>query len=116
MKRTLIQVGQTLTFVAPSGREIPVVVQSLAAHGAAYATVAQIADMSKTKNVPVESLRTADGSSVATQWQLDESARNAGLNAILTAKDRYECLECGAKHNRRTCPECGGQDRIENVR
>lgn len=113
-RRALIEVGQQLTFVATTGRRIPVVVKSL--HSSMdYATVAQIADPAKVKEVPVEQLRTADDGFVATQRMLDFSAKMAPLNAAMAASDRYECLECGAKHNRRSCPECGSPDRIENV-
>ena len=110
MTRTLIQVGQGLTFVATSGRQIPVIVQSLRSH---YATVAQVADATKIKEVPVEQLRTTDGGFVATQEMLDFSAKHAALNQAMASQDRYECLECGAKHNRHTCPSCGSTDRIE---
>ena len=30
-------------------------------------------------------------------------------------KPDYRCLECGAAHNARICPKCGGRDRFDNV-
>jgi len=113
MNRTRIEVDQRLTFHATSGRQIPVIVQSLRNH---YATVAQVADTSKVREVPIEQLRTADGGFVATQEMLDYSAKMAPLQQALNAANRYECLECSAQHNRSSCPQCGSTDRIESVR
>lgn len=104
----IIEVGQELVFISPSNRHIPVKVVEIPFSG--FAKVAQLADLSKVKGVPISQLRTKDGASVTTQKALDEKAKWAPLNASLY---HYECLECGERYsNRSTCPKCGGMDRI----
>jgi hypothetical protein len=114
MDRTLIEVGQEAVFVATTGRRIPVVVQSLHPY-LDFVTVVQVADASKVKSVPVEQLRTQDDKPLGTARMIADSALMAPLQAAMNAPDRYECLECGATHNRAVCPECGSPERIENV-
>jgi hypothetical protein len=114
--RTLVEVGQELVFVNhQTGRRIPVKVLGVGTPYSSSVCVAQVADPSKVRTVRTSDLRTASGGMVATQAQLEESAKYAPLNAALAAADRYACLECGAKHHHRTCPNCGSTDRIENV-
>jgi rubrerythrin len=115
-ERIQIEVGQELIFVAArTGRRIPVVVTALHSY-MDYATVAQSTDPTKTREVSVGELETTDGKRLVTARTLAERAKMAPLQDAMNAVDRYECLECGAKHQQRACPVCGSADRIENVR
>lgn len=106
-----MQAGDTVFYVSGlTGRRTEVTILSI---GPNEATIAQVADLTKQRTCRVSELRT--------QAQLDDrAAKDAASRAMwkpleqeLRRSDRYACMECGQRHNARTCPRCDSHERTE---